>query len=140
MMSCRPFLRLGLATLLASLLHGCAEKLYADVDNDALQRLLAEGVTLVDIRTPREWAQTGVVPGSHRITFFHENGGVNPAFLPELQQVMSGTGQPVAVICRTGNRTQTLARILTEELGYGTVYNVRDGITRWISAGLPTVR
>ncbi|MDP2831748.1 MAG: rhodanese-like domain-containing protein [Pseudomonadota bacterium] len=48
--------------------------------------------------------------------------------------------QPVIVICRTGNRTDSLARELMEKMGYTKVYNVRNGISRWIGEGNPVVR
>jgi rhodanese-related sulfurtransferase len=48
--------------------------------------------------------------------------------------------KPVILICRTGNRTSTLARHLVEHMGYTQVYNVRDGITRWIRDGQPVIR
>ena len=41
------------------------------------------------------------------------------------------------LICRTGNRTSTLARHLAEQMDYTQVYNVRNGITRWINHGRP---
>jgi rhodanese-related sulfurtransferase len=51
-----------------------------------------------------------------------------------------GKNDPVILICRTGNRTDTLSRALIEQLGYTKVYNVKEGIVRWISDGLPVVR
>ena len=47
---------------------------------------------------------------------------------------------PTWLICRTGNRTRTLARYLVEQMGYTQVFNVRDGITRWISDDKPVKR
>ena len=44
--------------------------------------------------------------------------------------------QPVYVICRTGNRSQTASETLVG-LGYTQVYNVDGGITAWLDAGLP---
>jgi rhodanese-related sulfurtransferase len=41
----------------------------------------------------------------------------------------------VVLICRTGNRTDALARMLIEQAGYQQVYNVTHGITSWIAAG-----
>jgi len=51
-----------------------------------------------------------------------------------------GKDDPVVLICRTGNRTSTLARHLVEQMGYTQVYNVRDGITRWIRDDRPVTR
>ena len=47
-------------------------------------------------------------------------------------------------IAKTGSdtfsRTNTLARLRVEQMGYTQVYNVRDGITRWISDDNPVYR
>ena len=51
-----------------------------------------------------------------------------------------GKDDPVVLICRTGNRTNTLARELMEKQGYTRVYNVRRSITRWISDKHPVVK
>ena len=43
------------------------------------------------------------------------------------------------VYCRTGNRSRTALRIM-EELGFTRIYHISNGITEWISAGLPVSR
>lgn len=109
-----------------------------NVSNAELQTLLDQKVTLIDIRLPEEWAQTGIVAGSQRITLFQENGSVAPDFLAKVQQV-AATDKPVALICRTGNRTRAGADMLAQ-VGYKDVYNVTNGIMGWIKAGKPVVR
>ena len=44
------------------------------VDNVALERLLRRGVPVIDIRTPEEWRDTGMIEGSHLLTFFDAQG------------------------------------------------------------------
>ena len=44
------------------------------VDNEALKQLLNAGVPLIDVRTASEWQQTGIIEGSHLLTFFDEKG------------------------------------------------------------------
>ncbi|MBS0002723.1 MAG: rhodanese-like domain-containing protein [Thioalkalivibrio sp.] len=107
---------------------------YEPVDNDGLERLVQQGVTVVDIRRPEEWRQTGVVAGSYLITAFDEQGRITPEF-PALFGELTDPAQPVVLICRTGNRTDILARMLVEQAGYQQVYNVSRGITSWISGG-----
>lgn len=51
---------------------------FSSLDNEGLAEKLDEGVTIVDIRRPDEWAETGVVEGSHRITAFEEDGQPQP--------------------------------------------------------------
>jgi rhodanese-related sulfurtransferase len=46
----------------------------------------------------------------------------------------------VILICRVGNRSSVIANMLVEQAGYSKVYNVTDGITRWIKDGNPVSR
>jgi len=122
----------GLFLLLT--LSSCAEPPYNNLDNAQLKTLVAQGVPLFDIRRRDEWRQTGVIEGSQLLTFVDGGGRVMPNFLERFSNVVA-RDDPVILICRTGNRTSTLARHLVEQLGYTHVYNVRDGITRWIGEG-----
>jgi rhodanese-related sulfurtransferase len=58
-------------------------------------------------------------------------------FLAKIQQV-APTDKPVALICRTGNRTRAGADMLAQ-VGYKQVYNVTHGITGWIKEGKAVV-
>ena len=109
------------------------------VSSAQLQKLLDQKVTLIDIRRPEEWAQTGVVAGSKKLTFFTKTGGINPNLVPGLKAIASAD-QPIALICRTGNRTKVAAQMITSQLGYKTVYNVKNGITKWIAEGRKTIK
>ncbi|WP_323002113.1 rhodanese-like domain-containing protein [Denitromonas sp.] len=130
-------------TWLITALAGLSFSAVADtvnIDAATLERLRAEGVPVVDIRTAPEWQQTGVVPGSHLLTFFDERGEAEPeAFLARLQAIAK-PGQPVALICRSGNRTTVVSRFLTEQVGYARVYNVEGGIRAWQKAERPVVK
>ena len=50
-----------------------------NIDSAELARLIAKGVPVIDIRTKPEWDETGIVPGSHPLTFFDEKGDADPA-------------------------------------------------------------
>lgn len=118
--------------LLMFALAACSTPPYTNVDNAGLKSLLAQGVPVYDVRRPEEWRQTGVVDGSRLLTFVDARGRLLPDFLPRFAADV-GKNDPVILICRTGSRTDVLARYLVENLGYTQVYNVRHGITRWIS-------
>lgn len=133
------WIKLVIAAGLAILLAGCSEPPYSNVDNVGLEQAIDRGVPLIDIRRPEEWRGTGVVEGSKLLTFVDGSGRVTPGFLETLTQHFP-KDQPVALICRTGNRTDVLARHMVEQLGYTQVVNVRDGITRWIADGFPVAR
>ncbi len=127
---------LGVLTIL---LAACSEPPYNNINNGELQVLLEQGYTLIDIRRPDEWRQTGVVEGSRLMTFVDGGGRVTPGFLDKLQTEYSAD-TPLILICRTGNRTSTLATYMVEKLGFTQVYNVRNGITDWIREDRPVVR
>ena len=132
-------LRLLGALLLTLALGACAAPPYTNVDNAQLKTLLAQGVPIYDVRRPEEWRQTGVVEGSRKLTFVDAKGRPNPEFLPRFTAEV-GKNDPVILICRTGNRTDALARELMEKHGYTRVYNVRNGITRWTREHNPVIR
>ncbi len=101
------------------------------VNNQELQGLLGKGVPLIDVRTPPEWRETGVIEGSHLITFFDEYGRYDVrAWIEQLEQVVD-PGRPFALICAVGSRTQAISQHLSDKMGYAKVYNVTDGILQW---------
>jgi rhodanese-related sulfurtransferase len=103
-----------------------------DIDNAELNRLLKSGVTIIDIRTQPEWEETGIVAGSHLLTFFDDRGRADPAAWLDKVKPFAKPGDPVVVICRSGNRTKAVSQFLSKQAGYATVYNVRDGIKGWL--------
>ena len=109
------------------------------VDSDGLQRLLTSGVPVIDIRRSEEWNRTGIIEGSHLLTFFDAKGGYDlDSWMPALAAI-AASDQPVALICHAGNRSSKVARLLDEQFEFGHVYNVRHGISSWIEEGRPTV-
>lgn len=126
--------------LLAMTLSACSEPPYTNLNNEQLQSMLQQKKAPVfDIRRVDEWRQTGVIEGSQLLTFVDGSGRLKPQFFEQFSTQV-GKNDPVILICRTGNRTDVLARLLVEQLGYTQVYNVRDGITRWIGDNLPVQR
>ena len=106
-----------------------------DIDNRKLAELLAKGVPVVDVRTPGEWQQTGVIAGSHMLMFFDERGRYDlQKFEADITKLVKPE-EPVIVICRTGSRTVSIAPFLDQKVGYPVVYNVRLGIKGWIASG-----
>ena len=110
-----------------------------DIDNAQLQKLLAQQVPLVDVRTAPEWTETGVIKGSHLLTFFAADGSYDArTWLAELAPI-AGKNDPLILICRTGHRSGVISKFLDQQVGYKTIYNVRKGILYWIDKGNPTV-
>ncbi len=96
-------------------------------------------VRLIDIRTPQEWRQTGVAPGAGRMDMYR---GAEPLLRGVLQEVKGDRNAPIAIICRTGNRT-TQAQKFLQQQGFTQVWNVKEGMAGsaagpgWIRRGLP---
>lgn len=134
------FLRIIGVMLLALTLSACSEPPYTNLDNAQLTSMLQQkNVPIYDIRRVDEWRQTGVIKGSKLLTFVDGGGRVKPRFLEKFTAKV-GQNDPVILICRTGNRTDALARHLVEQMGYTQVYNVRNGISRWIGDNQPVTR
>lgn len=105
----------------------------------AFQRAQVGEITLVDIRQPEEWADTGSPLGAHRLDMRR------PDFLDRLSTLTEGDrSRPIALICARGGRSAQIARALTEA-GFTNVLDVSEGMLGssagpgWLARGLPTV-
>ena len=103
---------------------------------EARRAMIEDGVILIDVRTPGEWAQTGLAAGAARVTL------EDPAFVEKVIDITGGNTQArVAFICRSGNRSKT-ARDRLRRAGYPHVTSVAGGMLAragWNSEGFPTV-
>jgi rhodanese-related sulfurtransferase len=104
---------------------------------EAHQRTQAGQLTLIDIRRPDEWRQTGVAQGAARIDMRR------PDFAEAvLQQVKGQRDAPIGIICRTGNRTTHMQKAM-RDAGFTQVYNIKEGMAGsaagpgWLRQGLP---
>lgn len=131
-------LRLFLIALLLSLvvMQVFKEPPYKNLKNDQLQIMLQNNVPIYDVRRPEEWQQTGIIEGSQLLTFIDADGRIDSNFLNRFTADVD-KNDPVILICRTGSRTRSLAHYLVEKLDYTNVFNVEDGITRWIREKRP---
>lgn len=106
---------------------------------EALAAAQAGKLKLIDIRTPAEWRETGVAPDAGRVDFYRGPEALVPYIL---QEVKGNKNAPIALICRTGNRT-THAQKYLQGLGFTQVYNVKEGMKGsaagpgWLKRGLP---
>ncbi len=104
---------------------------------EAHEAARAGKLVLVDIRTPDEWADTGVPDGAIRLDM---TGSAFEVRLAALK--LDHPGKPIALICRTGNRTSTLQKTLAAR-GWKELVDVRGGLLGnprdkgWLAEGLP---
>lgn len=98
--------------------------------------LINSDTKIIDIRTPGEWRETGLLKGAIPIMFFDERGSYDiKKFLTQLGEHVK-PGEEFALICRTGSRTRTVSNFLDKELGYK-VINVQGGMMYAIGKRLP---
>ena len=101
---------------------------FAAVTNEeASQKLIDSNIPIVDIRTPGEWKETGLLKKSIPIMLFDEKGNYDlKVFLDHLNKAVD-TKKQFAIICSTGSRTKLLAEFLSKKLNYN-VINIKSGI------------
>ena len=124
--------------LLTVLLSAPALAEIHNIDNAELLRLQEQGVPVVDIRTPEEWRDTGVIKGARLMTYSFSGGFDKAAWLKQVQQVAK-PGEPVILICRSGRRSAAVADYLESQPGKGKIYNASGGVDGWKSEGRPVV-
>jgi rhodanese-related sulfurtransferase len=130
------------AALLISL-SGCAQESGPSVAApEAWSQAQAGQLTLIDIRRPDEWKQTGVAKGALEINMAHPQGAAG--FVKQVEAELGGNKHaPVGLICRTGNRTTQMQKVLTDA-GFTNVVNIKEGMAGsgagpgWLARGLPT--
>lgn len=95
-------------------------------------------IILIDIRRPEEWRQTGVAEGAIGLDM------TDAAFVDDLVELrMANPATPLALICRTGNRTGYVTTELAKQ-GFPGLVDVQEGMVGgrygpgWLDRGLPT--
>ncbi len=138
--------RTAILTLMMSLFLAALPGFAQDAEGvlaapEALARQQAGKLTLIDIRQPEEWRQTGVAKGAKGISMRHPQGP--QGFLQELTAAVGGDkNAPIGLICRTGNRTTAMQKAL-RDVGFTRVFNVKEGMAGsaagpgWLARGLP---
>jgi len=108
------------------------------INQDPSMSIIEKKIPIVDIRTPAEWKETGLLKGAIPIMFFNAQGKYNiQVFLTKLRKKVDVT-KPFALICRTGNRTRMVTEFLSKDLHYN-VINLTGGMMRAIGKNLPIV-
>lgn len=94
---------------------------YHKVTPDVAKKMMAEGVVLIDVREPDEFAE-GHVEGAVNVPLSTFKPGMKLAAVPNLSD-------KVLVQCKSGVRAEKAARMLVES-GYKNVYNAY-GTSQW---------
>ena len=93
---------------------------------------------IIDVRTPAEWRESGIPQGAKTAEF-----GAPDFIARVMDAVGPDKARPVAVICRSGNRS-TRAKDALAAAGFTNVLNIKEGMSGggagagWLKRGLPT--
>ena len=128
------------AVLAVLLIGAVAARAEPDLSAPQVFEALRQGrILVIDIRTPQEWRQTGVVPGAGRVDFYR---GPEVLLDSVLRMVGGDRSAPIALVCRTGNRTAQAQKFLQAQ-GFTQVYNLKEGMIGsaagpgWLQRRLP---
>ena len=111
----------------------------------ALAGVKAGDMTLIDVRSPAEWRETGVPQGAKTVTIHNPDGMAG--FVAAAKQAVNGKkDRAVALICARGGRSYRAANAL-RDAGFTTILNVREGMLGnpfdgpgWLDRKLPVER
>ena len=108
---------------------------------DAYAQMQAGTLTLIDVRTPGEWGETGVARGALRISMASAQG--ETGFIQQVDAaVRSNKKIPIALIGLAGSRAANAQKALLAS-GFSHVYTVSEGMRGssagpgWIARKLP---
>ncbi len=124
------------------LLTASAFAKFNHLDSAQVEKMIQQGVPIIDIRTPGEWKQTGVIKGAKLIMFFDRNGKYDAKkWLEEFSKVVKNKNQPFIIYCAHANRSKAVGKFLDKQLGYKNVNELEGGIIYgWIDKGKKTVK
>jgi rhodanese-related sulfurtransferase len=99
---------------------------YQRIGVDQAKRLIDEGVTLIDVREPREIPLDGKIPGSKLVPL--------NSFIANPRQHLGGDN--VLFYCKVGQRS-AVACEMAAAVGLNQLYNLEGGIEAWKKHGQP---
>ena len=92
------------------------------------RQMIEQGVTVVDVRTPAEFAG-GHIPQAEHVPL--------DSILARPRDVLKGDN--VIFVCQVGQRS-ALAAEMAAAVGMKTLYNLEGGTDAWVRAGYPVSR
>ncbi len=108
---------------------------------DAYAQMQAGTLTLIDVRTPGEWRETGVAQGALRISMASAQG--ETGFIQQVDTALdSDKKKSIGLIGLAGSRSANAQKVLLAS-GFNHVYTVSEGMRGssagpgWIARKLP---
>lgn len=115
---------------------------FTTLTTQQVQEAIKKGVVVIDIRRADEFKRFGIIKGSHKLTFFDEQGKYDiNAWMKEFTKIVTSKEQPFILVCAHANRTKGVGELLGIQLGYKYVQELDGGINYgWIDKGLETIK
>lgn len=101
---------------------------------DAVEKEIAEGAVLIDLRESEELAASGRIPGSVHITRGMLEFRADPA--TPYHNAALDPGKRIILHCAGGGRS-ALGAVALQEMGFGNVAHLETGFNGWRDAGKP---
>lgn len=115
-------------------LVAAAKQQVENLGPDEVERELAEGAVVVDLREPEELEAAGRIPGAVHIPRGMLEFRADPS-TPYHHEALDPSKR-VILHCAAGGRS-ALAAVTLKEMGYEDVAHLDGGITAWKDAGKP---
>jgi rhodanese-related sulfurtransferase len=96
-----------------------------EISVDEAYELYQDGVFFLDVRTPEEWDEFHA-PNTTLIPLDELEGRLSE--LPE--------GEPIVIVCRSGNRSQ-VGRDILRANGFEETTSMAGGLREWMASGYP---
>ena len=107
--------------------------------SEAAAKLASGDLVVLDIRTPEEWAESGIAQGAWPVSMHSED------FPKRLQAIFAQhSAETIGLICATGGRSAYVTEVLARN-GITGVIDISEGMfgneqgAGWIARGLPIV-
>ncbi len=118
--------------------YGYAAEL-TNLTPNKVQKSVAQNALIIDIRTPGEWKQTGIIPGSHPVTFFDKNGKYDmEKWLADVKKLQTSPEQKIVLVCQSGRRSGQVGHFLAQKLNMPNVAHLTHGMASWLKEKRPT--
>ena len=115
------------------------EPSYKVIDSNQLLSMQDNDLIIVDIRSQKEWKNTGTIIDSKKITAFDEEGNFQSNFLESFQNI-AGLTTKVVFVSKNGDISSILANGFAEQLDYKHIYSLKGGIQEWILLDNPITK
>lgn len=100
------------------------------IRNETLSKnFLMHNVTVIDIRTEDEYKKTGILPGSHILSFYEEE-----SFVERLASLVDKE-ESIAILSQDGEHSLKVAWLLNSK-GYKHITNLVGGVEQGIKNGI----